>query len=199
MNSVVTSTLTNTFNHDLRSGDYGESWTREFLKWKGIDVFKCDTPAFRSLDVDFTTDYTLSTSNDPEEILNARYPLIEVKTDKSKSQNQCIEIVSNFNNDSPGWALITAATDIFSIFPNLNRCFVYDGQALKAYAESIKDDNSIKTLITNTYGKGGKLLYKSAVKLVNRKTLKELGILVREFKLDDYELLFKQARNGKIN
>lgn len=199
MNSVVTSTLTNTFKHDLRSGDYGESWTQEFLKWKGIDVFKCDTPAFRTLDVDFTTDKALSTSNNSEEILNAIHPLIEVKTDQSKSQNQCIEIVSNFNNASPGWALITAATHIFSIFPNLNRCFVYDGQALKAYAESIKDDNSIKTLITNTYGKGGKLLYKSAVKLVNRKTLKELGILVREFRLDNYELLYKKEEHEKIS
>lgn len=202
MDNLATSTLTNHFFYDKKLGDQGEEWVKAFLlDTRGIEVYKCDTPAFRSVDVDFTTDFELSKSNDVEQIRNTKHSLIEVKTDKSKCLNQCLEVISNLNTNSPGWAIVTEADYIFSVFPNLNRCYVYDAPALKAYAESIKDDDSVKSLITNTYGTGSdkKLWYKSLIKLVSRNKLKELGILIREYRLDDYKLMYKAAENGKVN
>lgn len=202
MNNTTISQLSKSFRQDVVLGDYGETWVKNYLKTKQCkDVFKCDTPAFRSIDVDFTTSYELSNCNDVKAILNSNESLIEVKTDNSKYSNQCIEVVSNINTNSKGWALITEADYIFSVFPELNRCYVYDGKAFRAYAESIKDDTSVKTLITNTYsyGKHKKLLYQSKVKIVSRKLLKDLGILIREYKLDNYELVYKAVQNEKTN
>ena len=202
MNNTTISQLSKSFRQDVVLGDYGEAWVKNYLKAKqGKDVFKCDTPAFRSIDVDFTTSYELSKSNDVKAILDSNESLIEVKTDNSKYSNQCIEVVSNITTDSKGWALITEADYIFSVFPELNRCYIYDGKAFRAYAEAIKDDTSVKTLITNTYsyGKHKKLLYQSKVKIVSRKLLRDLGILIREYKLDNYELVYKAVTNGKTN
>lgn len=202
MNNTTISQLSKSFRQDVVLGDYGEAWVKNYLKTKqDKDVFKCDTPAFRSIDVDFITSYELSKSNDVKAILTSNESLIEVKTDNSKYSNQCIEVVSNITTDSKGWALVTEADYIFSVFPELNRCYVYDGKAFRAYAESIKDDTSVKTLITNTYsyGKNKKLLYQSKVKIVNRKLLKDLGILIREYKLDNYELVYKAVQNEKTN
>lgn len=202
MNNTTISQLSKSFRQDVVLGDYGEAWVKNYLKTKqGKDVFKSDTPAFRSIDVDFTTSYELSKCNDVKAILTSNESLIEVKTDNSKYSNQCIEVVSNINTNSKGWALITEADYIFSVFPELNRCYVYDGKAFRAYAESIKDDTSVKTLITNTYsyGKNKKLLYQSKVKIVSRKLLKDLGILIREYKLDNYELVYKAVQNEKTN
>lgn len=202
MNNTTISQLSKSFRQDVVLGDYGEAWVKNYLKTKQCkDVFKCDTPAFRSIDVDFTTSYELSNCNDVKAILNSNESLIEVKTDNSKYSNQCIEVVSNINTNSKGWALVTEADYIFSVFPELNRCYVYDGKAFRAYAESIKDDTSVKTLITNTYsyGKNKKLLYQSKVKIVSRKLLKDLGILIREYKLDNYELVYKAVQNEKTN
>ena len=202
MNNTTISQLSKSFRQDVVLGDYGETWVKNYLKKKQCkDVFKCDTPAFRSIDVDFTTSYELSNCNDVKAILTSKESLIEVKTDNSKYSNQCIEVVSNINTNSKGWALVTEADYIFSVFPELNRCYVYDGKTFRAYAESIKDDTSIKTLITNTYsyGKNKKLLYQSKVKIVSRKLLRDLGILIREYKLDNYELVYKAVQNGKTN
>lgn len=188
---VTTSTKYNSFNHDLMTGDFGEEWTVKALKEiQGIELFKCDTPAFRSIDVDFTTDLTLSKSNDIDEIINSEFPLIEVKTDLSTYPNQCIEVISNMNTGSPGWALVTEATHIFSIFPNLNKCYIYDGQLFREYAESIKDDPTIKTSILNTAGYDKKTLYNSKIKLVSRKKLQELGIVTRIIDLKTYDYLY---------
>ena len=192
---VTTSTKYNSFNHDLITGDFGEEWTVKALKEiQGTELFKCDTPAFRSIDVDFTTDEALSKSNDVDEIINSEFPLIEVKTDLSIYPNQCIEVVSNMNTGSPGWALVTEATHIFSVFPNLNKCYVYDGQLFREYAESIKDDPTIKTSILNTAGYDKKTLYNSKIKLVSRKKLQELGIVTRIIDLKTYDYLYIKAK-----
>lgn len=192
---VTTSTKYNSFNHDLMTGDFGEDWTvKALMEIQGTELFKCDTPAFRSIDVDFTTDKALSKSNDVNEILNSEFPLIEVKTDLSTYPNQCIEVVSNMNTGSPGWALITEATHIFSIFPRLNKCYIYDGQLFKEYAESIKDDPTIKTSILNTAGYDKKTLYNSKIKLVSRKKLQELGIVTRIIDLKTYDYLYIKAK-----
>ena len=192
---VTTSTKYNSFNHDLMTGDFGEDWTVKALKEiQGIELFKCDTPAFRSIDVDFTTDLELSKSNNVDEIINSNRPLIEVKTDLSTYPNQCIEVVSNMNTGSPGWALVTEATHIFSVFPNLNKCYIYDGQLFKEYAESIKDDPTIKTSILNTAGYDKKTLYNSKIKLVSRKKLQDLGIVTRIIDLKTYDYLYIKAK-----
>ena len=192
---VTTSTKNNSFNHDLMTGDFGEDWTvKALMEIQGTELFKCDTPAFRSIDVDFTTDLALSKSNDVNEILNSEFPLIEVKTDLSTYPNQCIEVVSNMNTGSPGWALVTEATHIFSIFPKLNKCYIYDGQLFKEYAESIKDDPTIKTSILNTAGYDNKTLYNSKIKLVSRKKLQELGIVTRIIDLKTYDYLYIKAK-----
>lgn len=192
---VTTSTKYNSFNHDLVTGDFGEDWTvKALMDIQGTKLFKCDTPAFRSIDVDFTTDLALSKSNDIDEIVNSEFPLIEVKTDLSTYPNQCIEVVSNMNTGSPGWALVTEATHIFSIFPNLNKCYIYDGQLFKEYAESIKDDPTIKTSILNTAGYDKKTLYNSKIKLVSRKKLQELGIVTRIIDLKTYDYLYIKAK-----
>lgn len=192
---VTTSTKYNSFNHDLITGDFGEDWTvKALMDIQGTKLFKCDTPAFRSIDVDFTTDLTLSKSNDVDEIINSEFPLIEVKTDLSTYPNQCIEVVSNMNTNSPGWALVTKATHIFSVFPKLNKCYIYDGQLFKEYAESIKDDPTIKTSILNTAGYDKKTLYNSKIKLVSRKKLQELGIVTRIIDLKTYDYLYIKAK-----
>lgn len=192
---VTASTKYNSFNHDLVTGDFGETWTVKALKdIQGTELFKCDTPAFRSIDVDFTTDLTLSKSNNVDEIINSEFPLIEVKTDLSTYPNQCIEVVSNTNTNSPGWALITEATHIFSVYPNLNRCYIYDGRKFREYAESIKDDSTIKTSILNTAGYNNKTLYNSKIKLVSRKKLQELGIVTRIIDLKTYDYLYIKAK-----
>lgn len=188
---VTTSTKYNSFNYDLMTGDFGEDWTvKALMDIQGTKLFKCDTPAFRSIDVDFTTDKTLSKSNNVDEIINSEFPLIEVKTDLSTYPNQCIEVVSNMNTGSPGWALITEATHIFSVFPKLNKCYIYDGQLFREYAESIKDDPTIKTSILNTAGYDNKTLYNSKIKLVSRKKLQELGIVTRIIDLKTYDYLY---------
>ena len=188
---VTQSTKYNSFNHDLITGDFGEDWTvKALMDIQGTELFKCDTPAFRSIDVDFTTNLALSKSNDVDEIINSEFPLIEVKTDLSTYPNQCIEVISNMNTGSPGWALVTEATHIFSIFPNLNKCYIYDGQLFKEYAESIKDDPTIKTSILNTAGYDKKTLYNSKIKLVSRKKLQELGIVTRIIDLKTYDYLY---------
>lgn len=193
---VTTSTKYNSFNHDLMTGDFGEDWTVKALKEiQGTELFKCDTPAFRSIDVDFTTDKALSKSNDVNEILNSEFPLIEVKTDLSTYPNQCIEVVSNMNTGSPGWALVTEATHIFSVFPKLNKCYIYDGQLFKEYAKSIKDDPTIKTSILNTAGYDKKTLYNSKIKLVSRKKLQELGIVTRIIDLKTYDYFYIKAKS----
>ena len=190
---VTTSTKYNSFNHDLMTGDFGEDWTvKALMDIQGTKLFKCDTPAFRSIDV--TTDLTLSKSNDVDEIINSEFPLIEVKTDLSTFPNQCIEVVSNMNTGSPGWALVTEATHIFSIFPKLNKCYIYDGQLFREYAESIKDDPTIKTSILNTAGYDNKTLYNSKIKLVSRKKLQELGIVTRIIDLKTYDYLYIKAK-----
>ena len=192
---VTTSTKYNSFNHDLMTGDFGEDWTVKALKKiQGTELFKCDTPAFRSIDVDFTTDLALSKSNNVDEIINSEFPLIEVKTDLSTYPNQCIEVISNMNTGSPGWALVTKATHIFSVFPNLNKCYIYDGQLFREYAESIKDDPTIKTSILNTAGYDKKTLYNSKIKLVSRKKLQELGIVTRIIDLKTYDYLYIEAK-----
>lgn len=192
---VTTSTKYNSFKHDLVTGDFGEAWTVKALKEiQGTELFKCNTPAFRSIDVDFTTDLTLSKSNDIDEIINSEFPLIEVKTDLSTYPNQCIEVVSNMNTGSPGWALVTEATHIFSVFPNLNKCYIYDGQLFREYAESIKDDPTIKTSILNTAGYDKKTLYNSKIKLVSRKKLQDLGIVTRIIDLKTYDYLYIKAK-----
>ena len=178
------------------TGDFGEDWTvKALMDIQGTELFKCDTPAFRSIDVDFTTDLALSKSNNVDEIINSEFPLIEVKTDLSTYPNQCIEVVSNMNTGSPGWALVTEATHIFSVFPNLNKCYIYDGQLFKEYAESIKDDPTIKTSILNTAGYDKKTLYNSKIKLVSRKKLQELGIVTRIIDLKTYDYLYIKAKS----
>lgn len=193
---VTQSTKYNSFNHDLVTGDFGEDWTvKALMEIQSTELFKCDTQAFRSIDVDFTTDLALSKSNDVNEIINSEFPLIEVKTDLSTYPNQCIEVISNMNTGSPGWALVTKATHIFSIFPKLNKCYIYDGRLFKEYAESIKDDPTIKTSILNTAGYDNKTLYNSKIKLVSRKKLQELGIVTRIIDLKTYDYLYIKAKS----
>lgn len=199
VSTINSSKLTHTFYEDRKQGDKGEEWVKNFLEKKeGVTLYKCNTPAFMSIDVDFTTDYKLSRLDDVEEILKTSFPLIEVKTDTSTCINQCLEVVSNLTTNSPGWSIVTEADFIFSVFPKLNRCFIYDGQALRAYARSIQNDSSVKTIKTNTYSKG-KLFFQSVIKLVSREKLRRLGILIREYKLDTYELMYKAVNDDKKN
>ena len=94
------------------------------------------------------------------------------------------------NTNSQGWALVTEATHIFSVFPKLNKCYIYDGQLFREYAESIKDDPTIKTSILNTAGYDNKTLYNSKIKLVSRKKLQDLGIVTRIIDLKTYDYLY---------
>ena len=192
---VTQSTKYNSFNHDLITGDFGEDWTvKALMEIQGTELFKCDTPAFRSIDVDFTTDEALSKSNDVDEIINSEFPLIEVKTDLSTYPNQCIEVVSNMNTGSPGWALVTEATHIFSIFPKLNKCYIYDGKKFREYAHSIKDDPTVKTTLVNTADSNGKRLYSTTLKLVSRKKLQDLGIVTKIIDLKTYNCLYSKVK-----
>lgn len=197
---MTESKLLNSFNDDVVKGDYGESWTVEaYKKLKGISLFKCDTAAHRNLDIDFTDDYDISICNDVDTIKNTDLLLIEVKTDYGKFKNQCIEIISNTNTNSKGWALVTEAKYIVSVFPNLNRAYIYDGKKFKEYAEKISNDNSIKTVKLNTASYNGEKLYNTIIKLVRRKTLFDLGIILEIYDMTSFQCLYKQDNVNHIH
>lgn len=197
---MTESKLLNSFNDDVVKGDYGESWTVEaYKKLKGISLIKCDTAAHRNLDIDFTDDYDISICNDVDTIKNTDSLLIEVKTDYGKFKNQCIEIISNTNTNSKGWALVTEAKYIVSVFPNLNRVYIYDGKKFREYAERISNDNSIKTVKLNTASYNGKKLYNTIIKLVRRKTLFDLGIILEIYDMTSFQCLYKQDNVNHIH
>lgn len=197
---MTESKLLNSFNDDVVKGDYGESWTvKAYKKLKGISLFKCDTAAHRNLDIDFTDDYNISICDDVDTIKNTDSLLIEVKTDYGKFKNQCIEIISNTNTNSKGWALVTEAKYIVSVFPNLNRAYVYDGKKFREYAKKISKDNSIKTVKLNTAGYNGKKLYNTIIKLVRRKTLFDLGIILEIYDTTSFECLYRKDNVDHIH
>lgn len=197
---MTESKLLNSFNDDVVKGDYGESWTVEaYKKLKGISLIKCDTAAHRNLDIDFTDDYDISICNDVDTIKNTDSLLIEVKTDYGKFKNQCIEIISNTNTNSKGWALVTEAKYIVSVFPNLNRVYIYDGKKFKEYAEKISNDNSVKTVKLNTADYNGKKLYNTIIKLVRRKTLFDLGIILEIYDMTSFQCLYRQDNVNHIH
>lgn len=196
---MTESKLLNSFNDDVVKGDYGESWTVEaYKKLKGISLFKCDTAAHRNLDIDFTDDYNISICDDVDTIKNTDSLLIEVKTDYSEFKNQCIEVVSNTNTNSKGWALVTEAKYIVSVFPNLNRVYIYDGKKFREYAEKISNDNSVKTVKLNTAGYNGKKLYNTIIKLVRRKTLFDLGIILEIYDMTSFKCLYRKDNVNHI-
>lgn len=197
---MTESKLLNSFNDDVVKGDYGESWTVEaYKKLKGISLIKCDTAAHRNLDIDFTDDYDISICNDVDTIKNTDSLLIEVKTDYGKFKNQCIEIISNTNTNSKGWALVTEAKYIISVFPNLNRVYIYDGKKFREYAEKISNDDSVKTVKLNTADYNGKKLYNTIIKLVRRKTLFDLGIILEIYNMTSFQCLYKQDNVNHIH
>lgn len=197
---MTESKLLNSFNDDVVKGDYGESWTVEaYKKLKGISLYKCDTAAHRNLDIDFTDDYDISICNDVDTIKNTDSLLIEVKTDYGKFKNQCIEIISNTNTNSKGWALVTEAKYIVSVFPNLNRVYIYDGKKFREYAERISNDNSIKTVKLNTADYNGKKLYNTIIKLVRRKTLFDLGIILEIYDMTSFRCLYRKDNVDHIH
>lgn len=197
---MTESKLLNSFNNDVVKGDYGESWTVEaYKKLKGISLFKCDTAAHRNLDIDFTDDYNISICDDVDTIKNTDSLLIEVKTDYSKFKNQCIEAVSNTNTNSKGWALVTEAKYIVSVFPNLNRVYIYDGKKFREYAERISNDDSVKTVKLNTADRNGKKLYNTIIKLVRRKTLFDLGIILEIYDMTSFQCLYKKDNVNHIH
>ena len=197
---MTESKLLNNFNDDVVKGDYGESWTVEaYKKLKGISLFKCDTATHRNLDIDFTDDYNISICDDVDTIKNTDSLLIEVKTDYGKFKNQCIEIISNTNTNSKGWALVTEAKYIVSVFPNLNRAYVYDGKKFREYAEKISNDNSAKTVKLNTAGYNGKKLYNTIIKLVRRKTLFDLGIILEIYDMTSFQCLYRKDNVNHIH
>lgn len=197
---MTESKLLNSFNDDVVKGDYGESWTVEaYKKLKGISLFKCDTAAHRNLDIDFTNDYNISICDDVDTIKNTDSLLIEVKTDYSEFKNQCIEVVSNTNTNSEGWALVTEAKYIVSVFPNLNRVYVYDGKKFREYAEKICNDDSVKTVKLNTASYNGKKLYNTIIKLVRRKTLFDLGIILEIYDMTSFQCLYRKDNVNHIH
>lgn len=197
---MTESKLLNSFNDDVVKGDYGESWTVEaYKKLKGISLYKCDTAAHRNLDIDFTDDYNISICDDVDTIKNTDSLLIEVKTDYGKFKNQCIEIISNTNTNSKGWALVTEAKYIVSVFPNLNRVYIYDGKKFREYAERISNDNSIKTVKLNTADYNGKKLYNTIIKLVRRKTLFDLGIILEIYDMTSFQCLYRKDNVNHIH
>lgn len=197
---MTESKLLNSFNDDVVKGDYGESWTVEaYKKLKGISLFKCDTAAHRNLDIDFTDDYNISICDDVDTIKNTDSLLIEVKTDYSEFKNQCIEVVSNTNTNSKGWALVTEAKYIVSVFPNLNRVYVYDGKKFREYAEKICNDDSVKTVKLNTASYNGKKLYNTIIKLVRRKTLFDLGIILEIYDMTSFQCLYRKDNVNHIH
>lgn len=197
---MTESKLFNSFNDDVVKGDYGESWTVEaYKKLKGISLIKCDTAAHRNLDIDFTDDYNISICDDVDTIKNTDSLLIEVKTDYNKFKNQCIEVVSNTNTNSKGWALVTEAKYIVSVFPNLNRAYVYDGNKFREYAEKISNDNSVKTVKLNTADYNGKKLYNTIIKLVRRKTLFDLGIILEIYDMTSFKCLYRKDNVNHIH
>lgn len=197
---MTESKLLNSFNDDVVKGDYGESWTVEaYKKLKGISLFKCDTAAHRNLDIDFTNDYNISICDDVDTIKNTDSLLIEVKTDYSEFKNQCIEVVSNTNTNSKGWALVTEAKYIVSVFPNLNRVYVYDGKKFREYAEKICNDDSVKTVKLNTASYNGKKLYNTIIKLVRRKTLFDLGIILEIYDMTSFQCLYRKDNVNHIH
>lgn len=197
---MTESKLLNSFNDDVVKGDYGESWTVEaYKKLKGISLYKCDTAAHRNLDIDFTDDYDISICNDVDTIKNTDSLLIEVKTDYGKFKNQCIEIISNTNTNSKGWALVTEAKYIVSVFPNLNRTYIYDGKKFREYAERISNDDSVKTVRLSTAGYNGKKLYNTIIKLVRRKTLFDLGIILEIYDMTSFQCLYKKDNVNHIH
>lgn len=197
---MTESKLLNSFNDDVVKGDYGESWTvKAYKKLKGISLFKCDTAAHRNLDIDFTNDYNISICDDVDTIKNTDSLLIEVKTDYSEFKNQCIEVVSNTNTNSKGWALVTEAKYIVSVFPNLNRVYVYDGKKFREYAEKICNDDSVKTVKLNTASYNGKKLYNTIIKLVRRKTLFDLGIILEIYDMTSFQCLYRKDNVNHIH
>lgn len=197
---MTESKLLNSFNDDVVKGDYGESWTVEaYKKLKGISLIKCDTAAHRNLDIDFTDDYNISICDDVDTIKNTDSLLIEVKTDYSKFKNQCIEVVSNTNTNSKGWALVTEAKYIVSVFPNLNLTYVYDGKKFREYAEKICNDDSVKTVKLNTASYNGKKLYNTIIKLVRRKTLFDLGIILEIYDMSSFQCLYRKDNVNHIH
>lgn len=197
---MTESKLLNSFNDDVVKGDYGESWTVEaYKKLKGISLFKCDTAAHRNLDIDFTDDYNISICDDVDTIKNTDSLLIEVKTDYSTFKNQCIEVVSNTNTNSKGWALVTEAKYIVSVFPNLNRVYIYDGKKFREYAEKISNDDSVKTVKLNTADYNGKKLYNTIIKLVRRKTLFDLGIILEIYDMTSFQCLYRKDNVNHIH
>lgn len=197
---MTESKLLNSFNDDVVKGDYGESWTVEaYKKLKGISLIKCDTAAHRNLDIDFTDDYDISICNDVDTIKNTDSLLIEVKTDYGKFKNQCIEIISNTNTNSKGWALVTEAKYIISVFPNLNRVYIYDGKKFREYAEKISNDDSVKTVKLNTADYNGKKLYNTIIKLVRRKTLFDLGIILEIYDMTSFQCLYRKDNVNHIH
>lgn len=197
---MTESKLLNSFNDDVVKGDYGESWTVEaYKKLKGISLFKCDTAAHRNLDIDFTDDYNISICDDVDTIKNTDSLLIEVKTDYSTFKNQCIEVVSNTNTNSKGWALVTEAKYIVSVFPNLNRVYIYDGKKFREYAEKISNDDSVKTVKLNTASRNGKKLYNTIIKLVRRKTLFDLGIILEIYDMTSFQCLYRKDNVNHIH
>lgn len=197
---MTESKLLNSFNDDVVKGDYGESWTVEaYKKLKGISLFKCDTAAHRNLDIDFTDDYNISICDDVDTIKNTDSLLIEVKTDYGKFKNQCIEIISNTNTNSKGWALVTEAKYIVSVFPNLNRVYIYDGKKFREYAEKISNDDSVKTVKLNTADYNGKKLYNTIIKLVRRKTLFDLGIILEIYDTKSFKCLYRKDNINHIH
>ena len=197
---MTESKLLNSFNDDVVKGDYGESWTVEaYKKLKGISLFKCDTAAHRNLDIDFTNDYNISICDDVDTIKNTDSLLIEVKTDYSEFKNPCIEVLRHTNTNSKGWALVTEAKYIVSVFPNLNRVYVYDGKKFREYAEKICNDDSVKTVKLNTASYNGKKLYNTIIKLVRRKTLFDLGIILEIYDMTSFQCLYRKDNVNHIH
>ena len=146
-----------------------------------------------------TYGYVIIIGNGVDTIKNTDSLLIEVKTDYSKFKNQCIEVVSNTNTNSKGWALVTEAKYIVSVFPNLNRVYIYDGKKFREYAEKISNDNSVKTIKLNTAGYNGKKLYNTIIKLVRRKTLFDLGIILEIYDMTSFQCLYRKDNVNHIH
>lgn len=177
------------FDECLVIGDVGEAWTKEYYKLvAGEDLYKADTEAYRSIDVDFVNDEYCAAFDNVDDILNSNVIKIEVKTDSYKSGNQCIEVLANSNKNSLGWSLYTEADYIVSVFTSLDKVYIYDGKKLKEFATRIQHDNRFKYVRTKTKGTySDGVLYESAVRLVPRKVLYEEGIIKAVVRMSDFE------------
>lgn len=182
------------FSTANKLGTTGENITKHFFKDVfDVDLYKCNTRFWQDADIDFTNSYLASNKISNLHNLNLYKILfanlhknnlitIEVKTDKYKSNNFCIETISNTNKNTLGWGLYTKADYIVSVRPSTNKIYILDGQRLKEY--TTKNHHLHNKLKNSTKDIHNNILYQSEYFLINYDKLSKLNILLYSAYID---------------